>query len=172
MCVGQELRAEVPQQARRTTIIGLIIATVCGILAFTFTIVAKDVLGKLYTSEPQVVALTSVVLPILGFCELGNYPQIAASGILVVSARPNVGACINFCSFYLVGLPVAAFAAFKLNMGFLGLWFGLAAAQATCMCMMICTLVFTDWKHQAKREKELTQAMQDHKNDLEANLLS
>ncbi|XWS65598.1 hypothetical protein CRYUN_Cryun05aG0127300 [Craigia yunnanensis] len=172
MRIGQELGAEAPAQARQTSIIGLIIAMVCGLLAFTFTVAVKDVWGKLYTSEPQVVALTSVVLPILGFCELGNCPQTAASGILVGSARPNVSACINFCSFYLVGLPVAAFAAFELKMGFLGLWFGLAAAQATCLCMMICTLVFTDWKHQAKRAKELTQALEDHKYKLEANLLS
>ncbi|XVF24327.1 hypothetical protein REPUB_Repub13aG0118200 [Reevesia pubescens] len=172
MRVGQELGAEAPAHARQTTIIGLIIAMVCGLLAFTFTIAVKDVWGKLFTCEPQVVALTSVVLPILGFCELGNCPQTAACGILIGSARPNMGACINFCSFYLVGLPVAAYAAFELEMGFLGLWFGLAAAQATCMCMMICTLVFTDWNHQVKRAKELTQATEDHKNDLEANLLS
>ncbi|XWS74493.1 hypothetical protein CRYUN_Cryun01aG0002800 [Craigia yunnanensis] len=172
MRVGQELGAEAPAQAWQTTIIGLIIAMVCGLLAFTFTIAVKDVWGKLYTYEPQVVALTSVVLPILGFCELGNCPQTAACGILIGSARPNLSACINFCSFYLVGLPVAAYAAFELKMGFLGLWFGLAAAQATCMCMMICTLVFTDWKHQAKRAKELTQATEDRKNDLEADLLS
>ncbi|XVF81950.1 hypothetical protein PTKIN_Ptkin16aG0003400 [Pterospermum kingtungense] len=170
MRVGQELGAEEPAQARQTTIIGLIVAMVCGLIAFTFTIAIKGVWGKLYTHEPQVVALTSVVLPIVGLCELGNCPQTAACGILIGSARPNVGACINFCSFYLVGLPVAAYAAFGLKMGFLGLWFGLAAAQATCMCMMICSLVFTDWKHQAKRAKELTQ--QDHNNDLEANLLS
>ncbi|XP_022764425.1 protein DETOXIFICATION 53-like [Durio zibethinus] len=172
MRVGQELGAESPAQARQTAIIGLIIAMVCGLLAFTFTIAVKDVWGKLYTCEPQVIALTSVVLPVLGFCELGNYTQTAACGILVGSARPNVGACINFCSFYLVGLPVAAYAAFELNKGVLGLWFGLAAAQATCMCMMICTVVFTDWKHQAKRAMELTQATEDHKNDLEANLLT
>ncbi|XVE86043.1 hypothetical protein DITRI_Ditri18aG0004800 [Diplodiscus trichospermus] len=172
MRVGQKLGAEAPAQARQTSIIGLVIAMVCGLLAFTFTIAVKDVWGKLYTYEPQVVALTSVVLPILGFCELGNCPQTAACGILIGSARPNVGACINFCSFYLVGLPVAAYAAFELKKGFLGLWFGLAAAQATCMCMMVCTLVFTDWKHQAKRAKELTQFTEDHKNDLEANLLS
>ncbi|KAB2083758.1 hypothetical protein ES319_A05G290200v1 [Gossypium barbadense] len=172
MRIGQELGAETPAQARQTTITGLIIAMVCGILAFTFTITVKDVWGKLYTCEPEVLALTSVVLPILGFCELGNCPQTAACGILIGSARPNLGACINFCSFYLVGLPVSIFAAFGLKMGFLGLWFGLAAAQATCMCMMICTLVFTDWKHQAKRAKELTQAISDYKNDLEANILS
>ncbi|KAA3453508.1 multidrug and toxin extrusion protein 2-like isoform X1 [Gossypium australe] len=172
MRIGQELGAETPAQARQTTITGLIIAMVCGILAFTFTIAVKDVWGKLYTCEPEVLALTSVVLPILGFCELGNCPQTAACGILIGSARPNLGACINFCSFYLVGLPVSIFAAFGLKMGFLGLWFGLAAAQATCMCMMVCTLVFTDWKHQAKRAKELTQATRDHNNDLETNLLS
>ncbi|XVF00367.1 hypothetical protein REPUB_Repub03eG0279200 [Reevesia pubescens] len=170
--IGQELGDEAPTQARRTTIIGLIIAMVCGLLAFTFTIAVKDVWGKIYTCEPQVLAMISVVLPILGFCELGNYPQTAACGILIGSARPNVGACINFCSFYVVGLPVAAYAAFGLKMGFLGLWFGLAAAQATCMCMMIYTLIFTDWKHQANRSKELTQATEDHKHDLEVNLLS
>ncbi|XP_022746517.1 protein DETOXIFICATION 53-like [Durio zibethinus] len=170
--VGQELGAEAPAQARQITIIGLITAMVCGLLSFTFTIAVKDVWGKLYTHEAQVLALTKVVLPILGFCELGNCPQTAACGILVGSARPNVGACINFCSFYLVGLPIAAYAAFKLKMDLLGLWFGLAAAQATCMCMMICTLVFTDWNYQAKRAKELTQGTEDHKKDLEANLLS
>ncbi|XP_021297218.1 protein DETOXIFICATION 53-like isoform X1 [Herrania umbratica] len=170
--VGQDLGAEAPAQARQITIIGLIIAMVWGLAAFAFTIAVKDVWGKVYTSEPQVLALTSVVLPILGLCELGNCPQTAACGVLVGSARPKVGACINFCSFYLVGLPVAALAAFKLEIGFLGLWYGLAAAQASCMCLMICTLVFTDWKHQAKRAKELTQATEDQKNDLEADLLS
>ncbi|GMI83269.1 hypothetical protein like AT2G38510 [Hibiscus trionum] len=172
MRIGQELGASEPAQAKRTTIIGLIIAMVCGLLAFAFTIVVKDIWGKLYTQEPQVLQLTSVVLPILGLCELGNCPQTAACGILIGSARTKLGAWINFCSFYLVGFPVAAFAAFRFNMGFLGLWFGLAAAQATCTCLMICTLVFTDWKHQVKRAKELTQATRDHNNDLEVDLLS
>ncbi|KAK8643214.1 hypothetical protein V6N13_012520 [Hibiscus sabdariffa] len=172
MRIGQELGAEEPAQAKKTTIIGFIIAMVGGLLAFAFTIVVKDIWGKLYTTEPQVLALTSIVLPILGFCELGNCPQTAACGILIGSARPYLGARINFCSFYLVGLPVAGFAAFKFKMGFLGLWFGLAAAQVVCTCMMICTLVFTDWEQQAKRAKELTQAIGDDNNDLEADLLS
>ncbi|PPS18185.1 hypothetical protein GOBAR_AA02404 [Gossypium barbadense] len=91
MRIGQELGAEAPVQ------------------------------GKLYTCEPEVLALTYIVLPILGFCEL-----------------------------------VSIFAAFKFKMGFLGLWFGFAVAQVTCMCMVICTLVFTGCKHQGKRAKELT----------------
>lgn len=170
--VGQELGAELPAQAKQTTKTGLLIAIVCGLLNFGFTLAVRDVWGMLYTSEKQVLALTSVALPILGFCELGNCPQTAACGVLVGSARPKVGACINFSSFYLIGLPVAALMAFKLEKDFLGLWFGLAAAQASCVCMMVCTLVFTDWDYQAKRAKELTQVNEDNENDLEANLLT
>ncbi|KAL0452658.1 UNVERIFIED_CONTAM: protein DETOXIFICATION 53 [Sesamum latifolium] len=69
-------------------------------------------------------------------------------------------------------LPVAALSAFKFNMGFVGLWFGMAAAQVSCTCMMVCTLIYTDWKQQATRAKELTQENEDSKNDLEAPLLS
>ncbi|KAH7537660.1 hypothetical protein FEM48_Zijuj03G0116500 [Ziziphus jujuba var. spinosa] len=169
--IGHELGAGQPAKAQRTTIMGLIFAFVCGLLAFGFTIAVKDVLGKLYTSEPQILALTSVALPILGFCELGNCPQTAACGILIGSARPKVGAGINFGSFYLIGFPVAVLISFTFNMGFKGLWLGLAAAQISCMCMMVCSLVCTDWEHQAKRAKELTQATEGDQNDLEANLL-
>ncbi|KAB1217602.1 Multidrug and toxin extrusion protein 1 [Morella rubra] len=170
--VGQELGAGQPARAQQTTIIGLMVAAVCSILAFAFTIAVRDGWGKLFTCEPQVLALTSIALPILGFCELGNCPQTAACGILIGSARAKVGACINFGSFYLIGLPVAVLMSFRLRMGFIGLWCGLAAAQISCMCMMIYTLVSTDWKHEVKRAKELTQATESDNNDLEADLLS
>ncbi|OMO89988.1 Multi antimicrobial extrusion protein [Corchorus olitorius] len=170
--VGQELGADAPAEAELTAKLGIMIAMAGGLLSFGLAIAVKDVWGKLYTQEPQVVALTSVVLPILGFCELGNCPQTAACGVLLGSARSNVAAMINFCSFYLVGLPVAAYTAFKLKLGFPGLWYGLGAAQATCICMMIITLAYTNWESQAERARELTEAAEDRKNDLEANLLS
>ncbi|KAL5734457.1 hypothetical protein ACOSP7_032318 [Xanthoceras sorbifolium] len=159
--VGQALGAEQPARAQRTAIMGIVVAIVCGILSFTFTIAVKNVWGKLYTSELEVLTLTSAALPILGICELGNSPQTAACGILTGSARPRSGACINFVSFYLIGLPVAVFMAFKLDLGFLGLWYGLVAAQASCACMMICTVVCTDWNHQAERARELTQTTEE-----------
>ncbi|KAK2982420.1 hypothetical protein RJ640_026263 [Escallonia rubra] len=170
--VGHELGADQPAAVQRTTIIGLAVAVGWGILAFAFTIAVRDVWGKLYTHDPQILSLTSIALPVLGFCELGNCPQTAACGILMGSARPKIGCCINFGSFYLIGLPVAAILGFTFKLGFVGLWFGLAAAQVSCMCMMVTILACTDWKNQARRARELTQAMENHMNDLETNLLS
>ncbi|KAG2730611.1 hypothetical protein I3843_01G296600 [Carya illinoinensis] len=169
--VGQELGAGQPARAQQTTVIGLVVAVGCSILAFAFTIAVRNGWGKLFTCETQVLALTSIALPILGFCELGNCPQTAACGILIGSARAKLGACINFGSFYLIGLPVAALMSFTFKMGFVGLWFGLAAAQISCMCMMICALVSTDWKNQVNRARELTQTTEGNGTDLEANLI-
>ncbi|KAK6145600.1 hypothetical protein DH2020_022420 [Rehmannia glutinosa] len=157
---------------QRTTVVGFTLAALWGILAFLFTVAVRDVWGKLFTSDPKILGLTSITLPLLGFCELGNSPQTAACGILVGSARPKMGCHINFVSFYLIGLPVAALLALKFEMGFVGLWLGLAAAQVSCTCMMVCTLLYTDWTQQASRAKELTQEKEGRRNDLEAPLLS
>lgn len=170
--VGHELGANRPARAQFAAIIGLAVAVACGLSAVGFTTAVRYVWGKMFTCEQEILALTSTALPILGFCELGNAPQTAACGVLTGSARPKVGANINFGSFYLVGLPVAVFMGFKFKIGFLGLWFGLVAAQASCVCMMLYTLVRTDWKQQATRAKELTQAAEGDCADLEASLLS
>ncbi|KAJ0089125.1 hypothetical protein Patl1_31525 [Pistacia atlantica] len=140
--------------------------------AFVFMTAMKSIWGKLYTSEPQVLHLISATLPILGLCEIGNSPQTSACGVLTGTARPKDGARINLCSFYLVGLPVAVLTTFKFKVGFKGLWFGLLAAQLSCLCMMIYTLMQTDWRHQAKRAAELTMAAEDRNDDLESNLIS
>lgn len=151
--VGHELGADQPERAKQTTIIGLAVAVVWGVLAFGFTVVVRDLWGKLYTKDSEILSLTSIALPILGLCELGNCPQTAAYGILMGSARPKTGCWINFGSFYLIRLPVAAALGFKFALGFVGLWVGLSAEQAMCMCMMVCTLVRTDWVDQAQRAK-------------------
>jgi MATE family multidrug resistance protein len=48
---------------------------------------------------------------------------------LTGSTRTKIGATINFVTFYLVALPVLVVMAFSVKVGFIGLWFGLAAAQ-------------------------------------------
>ncbi|XP_058111330.1 protein DETOXIFICATION 53 [Magnolia sinica] len=169
--VGNELGAGRPTRAQWATKVGLAVATACGLSAFAFTTAVRNVWGKMFTSEPQILVLTSIALPIVGFCELGNCPQTAGCGVMMGSARATVGAHINFGAFYLIGLPVAAILGFGLKIGFFGLWFGLVAAQASCVFMMVRAIRCTDWKLQAERAKELTEAAEGENDDLEASLL-
>ncbi|XP_073047305.1 protein DETOXIFICATION 53-like [Primulina eburnea] len=169
--VGQELGAAQPARAQIASMVGISVGLAYGLLAFGLSWALRSLWGKLYTREPQVLALISSVLPILGLAEIGNASQTAACGTWTGSARPKLGVRINIASFYLVGLPCSAIFAFKLKIGFAGLWLGLVAAQATCILMMLYSLAKTDWKHEAKRAEELTSSVVDKEESAGTNLV-
>ncbi|MCO5603540.1 hypothetical protein L7F22_057691 [Adiantum nelumboides] len=152
--VGNELGANRPVKARFAMQVALACACILAILAMAFTTTMRHVWGAMFTSNPHILSLVAVAMPIVGLCELGNCPQTAGCGVLRGSARPSTGANINLGSFYIVGLPVALVLGVK--MGFVGLWCGLLAAQATCVLLMLFVLSKTDWKLQAMRAQVLT----------------
>ncbi|KAK4342616.1 hypothetical protein RND71_038432 [Anisodus tanguticus] len=163
---------------------GILIQTTGTIYVFPFSLslsISQRVGTELGAGNPDRAKLAALIctgfwihcvrsLPILGLAEIGNSPQTAACGVLTGSARPTMGVRINLAAFYLVGLPCACLFAFKLKIGFRGLWLGLVAAQFACVCMMVYTLMQTDWKLQSRRAEELTNASSD-KDDAGTNLV-
>ncbi|GLJ25889.1 hypothetical protein SUGI_0496220 [Cryptomeria japonica] len=171
--VGHELGGNRPGKARRAMIVALSCGTILGFLAMTFTTTMRHKWATMFTSDPEILLLTSLALPVVGLCELGNCPQTTGCGVLRGSARPTVGANINLGSFYFVGMPVAILMGFFLNVGFVGLWMGLFAAQASCICLMMFMLLRTDWKLEAERAKELTCGVNDEeeKNSVKSEVV-
>ncbi|KAF8377436.1 hypothetical protein HHK36_030813 [Tetracentron sinense] len=154
--VGNELGANRPAKARIAMIVSLTCGFALGLAAMLFTTLMRHQWGRFFTNDPEILKLTTVALPIVGLCELGNCPQTTGCGVLRGSARPTIGANINLGSFYLVGMPVAIFVGFVTKMGFVGLWIGLLAAQASCAMLMLYVLGTTDWVVQVERARELT----------------
>ncbi|KAJ6829551.1 protein DETOXIFICATION 49 [Iris pallida] len=159
--VGNELGANRPDGARRAAKVGLVMSFTLGLAALTFAFSVRNVWARMFTADTSIIELTSLVLPILGLCELGNCPQTTGCGVLRGSARPRAGANINLGSFYGVGMPVAVALAFWLGLDFIGLWFGLLSAQGTCVILMLGVIRRTDWDVQAERAQELTGANTD-----------
>ncbi|XP_057516939.1 protein DETOXIFICATION 48-like isoform X2 [Amaranthus tricolor] len=156
--VGNKLGAHGPRKARVAMIISLGISAMLGVSATILTTLMRDQWGRYFTNDKEILHLTSLALPIVGLCELGNCPQTTGCGVLRGSARPTIGANINLGSFYLVGMPVAIFFGFVLKMGFVGLWVGLLAAQWCCAVLMIYVLCTTDWISEAERAVNLTRS--------------
>ncbi|KAK4722585.1 hypothetical protein R3W88_012818 [Solanum pinnatisectum] len=156
--VGNELGANRPGRARISMIVSLFCAMALGLGAMLFTTLMRHRWGGFFTKDVEILKLTSIALPIVGLCELGNCPQTTGCGVLRGSARPTIGANINLGSFYLVGMPVAILVGFILKKGFGGLWIGLLAAQASCAILMLYVLCKTDWNVQVERSKQLTQS--------------
>lgn len=157
--VGNELGANQPSKARLAAIVGLCGSFMLGFSALVFAVTVRNIWASMFTQDKQIIALTKLVLPIIGLCELGNCPQTTGCGVLRGTARPKVGANINLGCFYLVGTPVAVWLAFFARFDFEGLWLGLLFAQGSCVVTMLMVLTRTDWDYEAQRAKELTGAV-------------
>ncbi|KAK8503922.1 hypothetical protein V6N13_021699 [Hibiscus sabdariffa] len=158
--VGNELGANRPKKAKLAAVVGLHCGFMLGFSALLFAVMVRKVWANMFTDDKEIIALTSLVLPVIGLCELGNCPQTTGCGVLRGTARPKVGANINLGCFYLVGMPVAVWLAFFAGFDFKGLWLGLLAAQGSCMLTMMVVLLRTDWELQAEKAKELTGAVE------------
>ncbi|KAI3985442.1 hypothetical protein MKX01_033756 [Papaver californicum] len=155
--VGNELGANQPKKARLAAFMGLSCSFSLGFSALIFATMVRNVWASMFSTDLEIIKLTSMVLPIIGLCELGNCPQTTLCGVLRGTARPKIGANINLGAFYLVGMPVAVGLSFYCGYDFKGLWFGLLAAQSSCVVLLLIVLGKTDWELQAIRAKELTQ---------------
>ncbi|KAF7828734.1 protein DETOXIFICATION 49-like [Senna tora] len=120
--VGIELGANRARKAKTSSFIALIFGILISFVAMTFMVCFRTAWGRLYTQDEVILSLLKITLPIVGVCEIGNYPQTTLCGVMRGSARPTLGARINFVAFYIVGLPVAAGACFLLQLGFVGLF--------------------------------------------------
>lgn len=157
--VGNELGAGKPENAKLSAIVGLSSSFGLGFLALAFSVMVRNIWASMFTHDDEIIALTSMVLPLVGACELGNCPQTTGCGVLRGTARPKMGANINLGCFYLVGMPVAICLSFYMGFDFRGLWIGLLAAQFSCAVTMLLVLVQTDWEKEAQRATELTAAI-------------
>ncbi|KAL6291451.1 hypothetical protein ACE6H2_008961 [Prunus campanulata] len=156
--VGNEIGANQPKKAKIAAIVGLCCSFILGLVALIFAVMVRNIWASMFTQDKEIIKLTSMVLPIIGLCELGNCPQTTGCGVLRGTARPKVGANINLGCFYLVGMPVAVGLGFVLELDFQGLWLGLLAAQGCCALTMLVVLGVTDWEFEAQKAKQLTGA--------------
>ncbi|KAL3834491.1 hypothetical protein ACJIZ3_009227 [Penstemon smallii] len=154
--VGNEIGARRPEKARFAAVVGLCGSFLLGLFALFFAVSVRNIWASMFTQDKEIIKLVALVLPIIGLCELGNCPQTTGCGVLRGTARPKVGANINLGCFYLVGMPVAVGLAFYYKMDFEGLWYGLLAAQGSCMVTMMVVLMRTDWEFEARKAEELT----------------
>ncbi|XP_022761229.1 protein DETOXIFICATION 55 [Durio zibethinus] len=153
--VGNELGAGRPSRARLAGVVAIGLALVTSFFGLLGTILGREAWGRVFTADKEVLELTTIVLPIIGICELANCPQTTSCGILRGSARPGIGATINFYSFYMVGAPLAIVLGFVWRLGFVGLCYGLLAAQIACVVSILTVVFRTDWERESLKAKDL-----------------
>lgn len=83
----------------------------------------------LYTSDPTVLDITVQAIPLVTALVICDGLQTTGSSVLKGAGKQDIGAVVNFISFYLIGLPLSWYSCFRLNHGVTGLVFGMAVAN-------------------------------------------
>lgn len=98
------------------------------------------------SNDPQVVDIFESMILFLSLAPFVDGNQSMSSGIMRGTGKQFIGAIVNFCAFYFLGIPCAWYFCFSLNWGVGGLLKGLYVGATTQMIVLaVVVLVFDDY---------------------------
>ncbi|WVZ76806.1 hypothetical protein U9M48_024738 [Paspalum notatum var. saurae] len=151
--VSNELGAGRPQAALIATRVVILLAFILGISEGLVMVLARNMLGYVYSNKQEVAFYTGRVMPILAVSTLFDCLQCVLSGVVRGCGRQKIGAFINLAAFYIAGIPAASIFAFVCHIGGMGLWFGILCGVGVQMVLLLCITLCTNWSKEVNKLK-------------------
>lgn len=98
---------------------------------------APELLARCYTHEPAVIAMIVLLLPVAAAFQVFDGIQIVCLGVLRGSGDLRAPMLLHLCGFWVLGIPLSLWLAFRAGMGPRGLWAGLAVALAVVAILLV-----------------------------------
>jgi len=156
--VGNELGASRPRLAWLNTQVAVLMGTLSMVVFAGVLMLMRDQLGAMFSTDAEVIRLTSFAVPALALSLVGEGANTVLAGVLRGCGRQKIGATINLVMYWGLGLPFSCILAFKLGLGAMGLWTGLACT-ASLQSLILSAVVFKfDWIAEVQRAKVLIAA--------------
>jgi MATE family multidrug resistance protein len=107
-------------------------------MSFTATcfIVFRNFLPTLFNNDPEVISVSASLLIVAAFFQLSDGVQVVALGALRGIRDVKIPTVITLFAYWVIGLPMSYVFAFKLDMGILGIWYGLFLGL-TCAAVLL-----------------------------------
>lgn len=110
------------------------------ILFMSFTaacfVVFRNFLPTLFNNDPEVIMVSSSLLIVAAFFQLSDGVQVVALGALRGIRDVKIPTIITLVAYWIIGLPMSYVFAFTLNMGILGVWYGLFLGLTTAAVLL------------------------------------
>jgi multidrug resistance protein, MATE family len=117
-------RGDMPA-ARRAAVVCLALGGGVMVLFAALFGAFPEPLARLYTRDPAVIAMTTLLLPIAAVFQVFDGVQVVGAGVLRGTADTTFPAGIALVGFWAIGLPAGWYLAFEAGQGPAGLWWGL-----------------------------------------------
>jgi len=135
--VGHAIGAGDEAQARRSAIAGIMSGTAFMVLSALAFRLFPGALARAYTGDATVVALAATLIPIAGVFQVFDGVQAVAAGVLRGIGDTHAPAIINVVGFWLIGLPVSWWLAFREGGGAVGLWWGIVVGLGAVALILL-----------------------------------
>ena len=135
--VGHAIGAGDEARARRSAIAGIVSGTAFMCVSALAFLLFPEAFARVYTRDATVIALTATLIPIAGVFQVFDGIQAVAAGVLRGIGDTHAPAIINVVGFWLIGLPVSWWLAFRAGGGAVGLWWGIVVGLAAVAVILM-----------------------------------
>ncbi|XP_057810712.1 protein DETOXIFICATION 16-like [Salvia miltiorrhiza] len=163
--VSNELGAGNAARARLAVIVAAAIAASEGVIIGAITVLARNVWGKLYSNEGEVIVYVARILPLLALSDFLDGFQCVLSGAARGCGWQTLCAAINLGAYYVVAIPSAVLLAFVFRVGGMGLWMGIICGLSVQAVVLIIINLRTNWNDEVTRAVNRVRATREMGSD-------
>lgn len=124
-------------------------AYISGLIGAAVMVITREVWGRLFTKDREMVNSVGKLLLILVVVEVFNFPLQVCLGILRGTAQPKLGFYANVTGFYLLALPAGAILTFNFHLGIVGILIGYPVGTISCLIMLLFFILRINWDEEA-----------------------
>jgi len=145
--VGHAVGRDDPDGVRRSSFAALMVGA--GFMSLTAIIFFSipGFLAGMYTTDPGVLQLAVLLLPIAGVFQVFDGVQVVSIGLLRGLGDTRIPMLTSILGFWCLGIPVSLWLAFGRDMGAVGLWWGLVVGLAAVALFLVIRI-----KHREERD--------------------
>ncbi|TAH26613.1 MAG: MATE family efflux transporter [Cytophagales bacterium] len=138
--VGHEWGKKNYTMIRTAAFTALLVVFIYELISCLSFILFKDLLPLVYIREKIIVELSASLLMITALFQVSDGLQVVAMGALRGIEDIRIPTIVAVIAYWLLGLPLGYFLAFKLHLGVQGIWYGLLAGlsiSAVLLCLRV-----------------------------------
>jgi MATE family multidrug resistance protein len=152
--VGQAVGAGDLAMARRSALAALVAGV--GFMSVSALVLRAipDVLARVYSSDAEVIALASTLIPIAGVFQVFDGTQVVSIGLLRGIGDTRWPMIASLVGYWIVGLPVSLWFGLHLKFGPVGLWWGLVVGLVLVGVVLVTRVRIRLWQDVRRLEVE------------------
>ena len=151
--VANLIGATLADAAKLTTKVAFFGAVIIGIFNVTLLSALRNYIPYLFTNDPEVIEITSSILPLCAAFQLFDALAALCNGTLRGLGRQHFGGYVQLFCYYLIAMPISFGTAFGLGWGLWGLWTGVALALGLVALIEFIYLSRTDWNRSVEEAR-------------------